>query len=289
MKFIRRLMGTLVMIAGIIGLLISLSGLVGVWMARPVIAASVNSTITTLSTSIDTSQKAMTVTGQALNATVASVDALSDMLGNTAISLENTQPVLVQLNAVMGVTLPDTLETATESLETAQQAAASLEGAIKSLDTFRMVMASAPLIGGLVDAPDQPFNPEKPLADSLGDLAVSLQNMPKTFSEMSVNLDKADDNLDAIKDNLTTMSVSVEQISASLREYESMVGESQQSMEDLHTVLTNVQTNLPGILNGAAMVFTLFFLWLLAAQIVIFSQGLELYRGTATHMEAPAE
>ena len=193
--------------------------------------------------------------------------------------------MLVQLNEVMGVTLPETMQTATESLQTAQQAAASLEGAIKSLDAFRTVMASAPLIGSLVDAPDQPFNPQKPLADSLGELAVSLQDMPKTFSEMSANLDKADDNLDAIKENLTTMSESVVKISASLSEYESMVGESQKSMEDLRSVLTSLQTNLGRILNGAALAFTLVFLWLLAAQIVIFSQGLELYRGTASHMD----
>ena len=37
-----------------------------------------------------------------------------------------------------------------------------------------------------------------------------------------------------------------------------------------------------------ALVFTLFFLWLLAAQVVIFSQGWELYQGTAGRMEGGA-
>ena len=37
-----------------------------------------------------------------------------------------------------------------------------------------------------------------------------------------------------------------------------------------------------------ATALTLFFAWLLAAQVVILSQGRELYRGTADRMESQA-
>jgi hypothetical protein len=37
-----------------------------------------------------------------------------------------------------------------------------------------------------------------------------------------------------------------------------------------------------------ALVLSLFFLWLLAAQVVILSQGWELYQGTAGRMEGAA-
>jgi len=40
------------------------------------------------------------------------------------------------------------------------------------------------------------------------------------------------------------------------------------------------------MLNGAAIVVSLFFLWLLAAQVVIFSQGWEPFQGTAGRMES---
>jgi hypothetical protein len=59
-------------------------------------------------------------------------------------------------------------------------------------------------------------------------------------------------------------------------------------MENLISVLTNVQNNLTTILNGVAIVFSIFFLWLLAAQVVILSQGWELYQGTADRMESSA-
>jgi uncharacterized protein YukE len=181
--------------------------------------------------------------------------------------------------------LPGTFESATTSLKTAQQAAQVLDSAIKSLDTFRFLLSSAPLVGSFVDQPDQPYNPDKSLADSLGEVATNLEGLPDIFTGMSTNLDKADDNLVTIQSNLTTMSESVARISGSLAEYQTMIKQSRSSMENMRTILTNVQNNLTNILNSIALGLSLFFLWLLVAQIVILTQGWELYQGTAGRME----
>src|SRR3990170_2647869 len=97
----------------------------------------------------------MEITARALGATVDSVDALSTMLGATATSVEETMPVLDQLNTIMGDRLPSALDSATVSLKTAQQAAAVLDSAIKSLDNFRAVLSATPLVGAFVEQPAQ--------------------------------------------------------------------------------------------------------------------------------------
>ena len=288
MKFLRRFLGIFVMIAGILGLLLSLAGLVGVWIARPTLTGYVNTTLNTLDSSIRTSQQVMDVTGQALGGTIASVEALSEMLIVTAASVEGTQPVLEQVNSIMGETVPDSLVTASASLKTAQQAAEVLDSAIKSLENFRFVISATPLLGALVDQPSQAYNPEIPLADSLGDLAVILEDLPDKFTQMAEDLDKADDNLTSVQTNLITMSESVKLISKSLKEYEAMIGQSKASMDNLLAMLTNIQNNLPTILNAIAAGFSIFFLWLLAAQVVILSQGWELFQGTTNRMESSA-
>jgi hypothetical protein len=285
MGVLRRILGIFVMIAGILGLLISIAGLVGLWFIRPVLTSSINATIVTLTQSVDTSQQAMIITDQAMDATVVSIDALSEMLGTTAASVEDTQPVLTDVNTMMGKTLPATFRAANDSLVAAEEAAKSLESAIHSLDTFRAVMGATPFLSAFVPANEKPYNPEKPLSDSLGELAVSLEDMPSTFEGISTNMDKADNNLVLIKDNLDTMSVSVAQISTSLTHYQAMIGDSQASMNDLKGMLTSLQNDLSRIINIASAAFGLFFLWLLAAQVVIFSQGWELFQGTAGRME----
>ena len=68
MKVMRRILGVLVMSAGILGLVLSLTGLVGVWVVKPTVAEYANATIVTLNDSVSTSQQAMEITGQALGA-----------------------------------------------------------------------------------------------------------------------------------------------------------------------------------------------------------------------------
>jgi len=289
MHIMRRILGILVMIAGILGLLLSLTGLVMVWVTKPNIAIYANTTIDTLSQSVVTSQNVMEITGQALGATIDSVDALSEMLGTTAATVEDTKPVLDDISILMEDSLPSTLGAATDSLYTAQAAAQVLESTIQSLETFRFLLSATPLIGDLAGQPGEMYNPEKPLADSLGEVASNLEGLPDTFVEISTNLSKTDDNLASIQGNLITMSDSVGLISTSLGEYKAMITQSQSSMDNLKSILTNLQSNLPAILNGFVIAVSLFLIWLLAAQIVILSQGWELYQGTASRMESGEE
>jgi hypothetical protein len=289
MNIMRRILGVLVMIAGILGLVLSLTGLVMVWVAKPTVAVYANTTIDTLNESVITSQSVMEITGQALGATIDSVDALSTMLSTTAATVEDTKPVLDEIDKIMAVTLPSTLEATTDSLYTAQEAAQVLESTIQSLDAFRFLLSAAPLVGDFVEQTGESYNPEKPLADSLGELASNLEGLPDTFVEMSVNLSATDDNLETIQGNLITMSDSVGLISSSLSEYERMIIQSKSSMDDLTSILTDIQNNLATILNGLVIVLSLFFIWLLAAQVVILSQGWELYQGTADRMSATGE
>lgn len=288
MTFLRRFLGIFVMLAGIIGLVLSIAGLVGLWLVRPVLTTSITATIQTFSSSVDTSQKTLVITNEALGATVDSVDALSEMLGTTAVTVEDTQPIFSEVNGLMGETLPTTVEAATSSLNAAQEAAKSLEVAIKSFESFRLVIGAIPFLSSFVPPTQQAYNPEKPLADSLGELSTSLEDIPSTFTDISKSIDKADDNLGAIQANLETMSKNTALISDSLKQYQAMISESQSSMERLKTMLTDVQNNLGRILNIATLVLGLFFLWLLAAQAVIFSQGWELFHGTAGRMEGGA-
>lgn len=284
MNILRRFLGVLVMIAGILGLLLSVTGLVAVWMVKPDVYTSVSTTVTRLDTSIETSRNAMEIAGKTLSAAVSSVDALSEMLANTAVTVEDTQPVMTKLNTVIGKTLPSTLEAASESLVTAQQAAAVLDDAIRSLETFRMILSATPLLGSFIQ-PNETYNPEVPLADSLGQLAAELEGLPDTFTSMSGDIDKADNNLVTIQENLTTMSASVAEISVNLADYETMLTDSQASMTALQDMLGSLQRDLSRILNWTAGILSLFLLWLLAAQIVILSQGWELYHGTSDRMD----
>ncbi len=68
-----------------------------------------------------------------------------------------------------------------------------------------------------------------------------------------------------------------------------MAAQSQTSVGNLEPILADLQSNLAPILDGVALGLTLFLLWLLTIQIVVFTQGWELYQGTAGRMESGEE
>jgi hypothetical protein len=286
MSVLRKILGILVMIAGILGLVISIAGLVGAWMYIPSAATYVISTLDTLDNSVTVSQSVMQTTGEALGATVTSVDALSTMLSASASSIGDTAPVLRQVQTFMEDDLPTSLGSATAAIRTAQEAAGVLESTMQQLNTFQMLLSATPLLGDLLGGATLPlYAPEVPLADSLGEMAISLEGLPDTLAEVSANLDTADDNLAVVESSLTTMADSVKVISSSLTEYKVMVVESRSSMDNLRPILSGLEDNLPRILNYISIALTAILLWLLAAQIVILSQGWELFKGTAGRME----
>ena len=141
------------------------------------------------------------------------------------------------------------------------------------------------MFSAFIPAGQPPYNPKTSLAVSLGQVADNLKGMPDSLTQMAKDMDKADDNLDEIQSSLTTMAENVALISNSLAEYQSMIGQSKASMENIKTMLTNFQNNLGQILNIVSIVFVLLLVWLMAAQVVIFSQGWELFQGTAGRME----
>jgi hypothetical protein len=287
MNILRKTLGVTVMIAGILGVIIALAGIIGVWAAKPTVEEVAVKTVSTLKTSLDTSQQVMEVTKNALGGTIDSVNALQTMLTATAASVTDTQPLLEKINTILGETLPNTLTSAADSLVVAQQGAQVIDSAIRSFDTFKSFLGSVPLIGGFISgAPsEEPYNPDRPLYESLGDVATNLQGLPATFTGMSESLNKADDNLVTIEESLSTMATSVGTISSSLEQYQTMIGQSQQSMKDLLVILGNVSENLSTYLTIAAVILTVFLAWLLIAQIVILTQGYELFKGTADKID----
>jgi archaellum component FlaC len=273
------------MAAGIVGLALSLAGLAGLFIIRPAVNTSLQQAVDTLYVSVDSSQKTLALTDEALDAAIESVDSLADMLSTSRKIVEDTQPVVAQFNEVLGENFPDTFDAAGESLQAAQGAARSLESTIKSIEAFQFVLSGVPLISSFLPQDQAPYNPDKPLADSLGDLSESIADMPSVFKDMSKDLSKADDNLDNVKVSLDDMSKNISRISNDLEQYRGMLADSRNSMDDLLVMLGDLQKNLPAIMTTVSLVLGLFFLWLLAAQVVIFSQGWELYHGTADRME----
>lgn len=291
MKILRKILGITVMLAGILGLLLSLAGLSATWYYRSSMENALNNVLVTLSGTLAVSQEGLLVTEDALSAAIGSIDALQQTIEATAASLGSTQPLLQGITDFMGEQLPATLEAARFSLDAAQTGAQVVDNAIQSLKTFQSVISAIPIISAFMPAPpaQTKTGDGKPLSEALGDVSQSLAGLPELSASLSTDLNSAAGSLTDVQDGLTLMAENIGGITQSLSGYLTMVQRSQSSMQNLQAQLELWQTNLPTFVNALALVASLFLLWLLIAQIVIFTQGLELYRGTATRFEAATQ
>ena len=276
MKILRKILGVIVMIAGIIGLLLSLVGIFFVWKTKPAIETALTNGLTVINNSLDTSIEVVGVTKDALSATVSSVYALRDTVAAASQSVEETKPFVEGITSLLSKELPTTISATQTSLESAQASAKVLDSVLTSMDgVIRLITFSNKSM----------YNPDEPLYESLGGVADSLTNLPQSFIKMGDSLAATQDNVNTIKTSLDNMAVNIEAIAGSLDRYVTMTDQSQSSIANVQTWLAQLQNNIASILVAVAVVLTIFLLWLAIAQVVILTQGYELYMGTADKID----
>jgi methyl-accepting chemotaxis protein len=259
--------------AGIIGVLLSLAGITGLWLVRPAVTTSLHTVLSALSSSVDTSQQAMNITDDALDASIQGFDGLSEVIHSMENSVKNATPAVEAVSGLLNDTLPASVKSATDSLNTARNAAVSLEGAVKQLDLLQSSLNNVPFLNSLIPDPAPANEQEKPLSDSLGELSGSLEDIPSSFQDVSRDLDKAAGDLQSIQKNLGSISESVDSLSSSLKEYKGKLAESRSSLESLKSMLTSAEENLDPIVITTAIVFSLLFFCLLMTQVVVIDEG----------------
>lgn len=273
MKGIRRVVGVLLIAAGIIGLLLSLAGIIGLWLIRPAVTASINGVLDALSSSVDSSKQALNITDEALDASIQGIDGLSAMVHSMENSVKNTRPAVDSVNILLKDTLPDSVKSATDSLNTAREAAVSLENAVKELDGLQTSLNSIPLLNSLIPEPAPAYNPGKPLSDSLGELSGSLKDIPSSFQDVSRSLDKTAGDLQSIQKNLESVSQNIDRLSSSLKDYRGKLVESKNSLDSLKGYLVRAKESLEPVMIFTSVTLTLIFFCLLMTQVVVIGEG----------------
>jgi methyl-accepting chemotaxis protein len=260
---LRRIIGLLLIVAAIGGLIFSLYGLITVWRLRPVALKNATSSLDLVQASLDTTSQGLTVAGQSLDSTMASLGALESAVETTSRTFEDTVPIINTLTDLTSNELPKTIESAQTSLLAAQESA-------KIIDSVLRALVSIPFVNKDI------YNPPVPLDQALGDVSKSLDGLPTSLKSIGSSMEATSDNLELMRADLDQMATTIRGISASLEDAHSVVDAYQQLVNDLGDRVKNVRPKVPGWLNSLAWFITLAFLWLGIAQFGLLLQGLQL-------------
>jgi len=259
----RRIIGILLVIAAIGGLIFSVVGIAGVWRYKATAAESLATSIQILSSTLETTTAGLEVTQESLQGAVASLSALQGTLQTVAKTIQSTEPVIEEISTMMEEDLPNAITATQTSLQAAQSSAAVIDGVL-------MTISGIPFVGSSVN-----YNPEVPLADALGQVSESMEDLPNSFAEMEGSLSDTSHNLQILQVDFALMVDAVRQIEAAVAQYETVIDGYQTSVAQVQDQLDLLAKNIPAIVNTLSWGLTIFLVWMAIAQIGLFTQGME--------------
>ncbi|MDD5467358.1 MAG: hypothetical protein PHS96_06105 [Anaerolineales bacterium] len=258
-----KLIGITLMVSAIAGVLICLAGLIAIWGNVARVQEAALAQLDLAIAVLDTTGEALELAYNTILTTGESVATIEATVGTLALSIQESTPLLDSLTALVGENLPNALASTQTSLTAAQSSASVIDNVLR-------VVTLIPFF------PGDPYNPEVPLSDALGEVAASLEGLPESLDEMQGSLESSQDNMMVMQANLEVIAEDIGAINASLEEAAPVVARYQEVVAEVKTNMESAQNRLPVWLNRLAWLLTIFFGWLGFTQIGLFTQGLEM-------------
>ena len=258
----RRIIGMTFIVAAIIGLIFSLAGVIFVWAVKEPITQNLVSTINLIETTLEATGSGLTVADDTLTQAMADLGILEDTIQTASKSLEDSVPMVEMLSNLTSGSLPEAIEATQTGLNTAQDAARSIES------TLRLI-TSIPFL------PIERYAPDVSFTDALEDVATSLEPIPDALLTMEDTLNTTKGNLVLIAAQVRIISRNIGELRNSLYQMQLIIDQYQDVITTLEDRVETFRVNLSTIINVAAVLFTIIFIWLGIAQLGLLTQGLE--------------
>jgi hypothetical protein len=258
----RRIIGMTFIVAAIIGLIFSLAGVIFVWAVKEPITQNLVSTIDLIETTLEATGSGLMVADDTLTQAMADLGILEDTIQTASKSLEDSVPMVEMLSNLTSGSLPEAIEATQTGLETAQDAARSIES------TLRLI-TSIPFL------PIESYAPDVSFTDALEDVATSLEPIPDALLTMEDTLNTTKGNLVLIAAQVRIISRNIGELRNSLYQMQLIIDQYQDVITTLEDRVETFRVNLSTIINVAAVLFTIIFIWLGIAQLGLLTQGLE--------------
>ncbi len=261
-RFLSIVVGIALLLAGILGLILSIGGLLVLpqleRQAEDVAAEQIEVFDRALAVTLDGLITAETSVVQAREA----VDALEGIMADVSQTIDETTPVVEVAADLLNEQLPSTIETT-------QDALASVATSAQLVDDILVVISSIPLLGA------ESYSPDVTLYQGFQDVSDSMDGIPELLLMAGQGLDASTGNLQDIEEGFAAMGRSIGETTTSLESAQAVLKDYQQIVGELQGAVSYVRESLPGWLRAIRWGLTLTLIWLGIAQLGLMTQGWE--------------
>lgn len=264
-RFLQRVVGLLLIGAGIVGLVISLAGL---FVGLPALGAAeetLNTRIADLDQALIAAADGLAVADTSLTSASETIIAIETTVRSSGQAISDTLPTIDRIGTLVGVEIPRAIRSTQQTLESARETARVADAVLGTISRIG-------LLGANTYNPDVPLNQAiQQVSDSLDPLPASLNNVRDRLAVTSANLRRIGANTEAVAENIA-------EINGSFRDARRVIDRYQTLVADLQADLTALRAALPVWFGVARALLVFLSVWFALAQIALFTQGMSLLR-----------
>lgn len=261
-RFLSILVGVALILAGLLGLVLSVGGLLVLprleRQAEEVAAEQIEVFDRALAVTLDGLITAETSVVQAAEA----VDALEGIMADVGEAIDDTTPTIEVAADLLSEQLPSTIETT-------QDALASVATSARLVDDILGVISGIPLLGA------ERYSPDVPMHQGFQAVSDSMDGIPELLLTAGQGLDAGTGSLQDIEEGFAAMGRSIGETTTSLESAQTVLEDYQQIVGELQGAVSYVSESLPGWLATTRWGLTLTLIWLGIAQLGLITQGWE--------------
>ncbi len=254
-----KLLGTMLLITGVLGIIISLALLSLTWVAKVRINKTITVSLTAINDAFTTTKEGIQVIDGALSQAEQNIDTLEVSFTSLTDSLEDIKQISTDASLMFDDQLVGIVNSAQTSLDSSASSARLIDSALNAL-------ASLPFLG--LD-----FRPEIPLHTSLGNLSANFNSLPENLQQISGYLASFSENLTELALSSSSVNTQLDTLGSQVDEARLVLNDYQDIINDMIEWIEKAQLSLNIWLTVFAIVVSLFCLWLLLIQLLPLSEA----------------
>ena len=277
---IKRVVGLIIIVVSLIAVAISVAGTL--YAQRVVDGLSVGfGEISTLALdSFDAATDSLLLVRATVEEVNGSLVTVQKSAQDVAKTLDDTQPLIVQVSDIVSESVPDSLDALEAASPNLIQIAGSVDNTLRLLSDFQ-VKQVIPIINyeidfdlGVVE-----YDPVQPFDESVEAITSSFEGVPEQMRLLADDIDLANDNISVISGDIVAISADIDDINAQVAQVPAQIDEFVALLGQLEADIGTVETNFTNQLQNIKLGITIFMVWIGLLQLAPLVVGWQLLTG----------
>lgn len=277
MSSLKRLLGLIILLVGLIGVGIAIAGAVMLPDMLDRIHANLEATLLQMSSGLDTAEESLLLAKAMVadvGTTLTTVETNMEDLGQ---AVNETRPFLDQVSTVAANELPESIETLQTAIPDMAQVAGVVDDTLTTLNRFRI---DESFLGFDINySLGVDYNPEVPFDVTVLRLGESLEGLPGSLRSLQVYANVTIDNLDEISQGLYEIADDMEAVNGRLTEVDPLLNDYLQLITETNDATRQIRAQMSSQLDRLHSATLFAMIWLALSQLAPIYLGWELLAG----------